>query len=71
MKVTVEIPDNKRECGACPFLQEILDSWGYEESHNWCAYLREDLNKEVPFSRRVRKHTKCPTKIKGDKDDKL
>ena len=60
MKVVVEIPDNKRECGACPFFQEVVDSWGYEESHNWCAYLKENLNEEA--SDRVKKHAKCPTK---------
>lgn len=59
MRVEVEIPKG-RNCGACLFCQEVIDSWGYEESHNWCAYLKEDLNKDVPYSGWVKKSKSCP-----------
>lgn len=64
MKVEVEIPEGKN-CRNCPFLQEVLDSYGYEESHNWCAYLKKDLNKEVSYGSRprIKKLPDCPSLI--------
>ncbi|KKM14101.1 hypothetical protein LCGC14_1709610 [marine sediment metagenome] len=61
MKVEVEIPE-KKDCTWCPFEQEIIDSWGMEESHNWCAYLQKDLNEEAVMGRqRIKKHPDCPS----------
>ncbi len=44
MKVVVEIPEG-RYCTICQFCQERIHSWGYEESHFWCAYYCRSLTK--------------------------
>lgn len=63
MKVEVEIPGGP-DCTDCPFLQEIVDSWGMEESHNWCSYLQVKLNKAVSITDKpVKKHKRCPVRL--------
>jgi hypothetical protein len=66
VKITVAIPDTKY-CNTCPFLQEVVDSWGYEESHHYCGLLNENLttsDEEVmnrSLNPRIKKHVKCPS----------
>ena len=51
--------------GGCIFLKEVIDSFGYEESHNECAYLKIKLNDEAKGSwERITKHPNCPS-LKG------
>ena len=60
MKVEVIIPGG-RYCRGCPLLQTILDSFGYEETHEWCAYLKEDLNTPSEmYAKNIKKHRNCP-----------
>jgi len=62
MKVIMEIHiPIGRFCDKCPCFLEQLDSYDYEESHNWCFYLKSDLNKEMPFGgKKTKKPKECP-----------
>jgi len=62
MEVTMKIQiPNGGFCDDCPCFLTQLDSYAYEESHNWCFYLKKDLNKEVPFDgRKTKKPKRCP-----------
>ncbi len=60
MRVDVELPKGKY-CTGCAFEQTVIDSWGYEESHEWCSYLLEELPVPTLYKRLVKKHPKCPT----------
>lgn len=61
MKVEVAIADGKN-CGGCPFFQDVLDSFNYEETHYWCAYLKRDLTEpsDMPPNN-VEKPKDCPS----------
>ena len=62
MKITinVEIPDGKF-CNKCPCFLNQLDSYEYEVSHNWCFYLKTDLNEALHFNgRKTKKPLGCP-----------
>ncbi len=62
MKTTkeLEIPEGKF-CNKCPCFLEQVDSYNYEESHNWCFYLGVNLNKEIPLiGKKTKKPKECP-----------
>ena len=60
MKVAVEIPEGKF-CTRCPFLQEVVVSWGMEKSKMLCAYLKKDIPFNDYKQKWVRKHVVCPS----------
>ena len=65
MKVVmeIEIPEGIY-CDDCPCFLEQLNSYAYEESHNWCFYLKRELNKEVPWDGiKTKKPKKCPAYV--------
>ena len=72
MKVTmdIEIPDGKF-CDKCPCFLEQLDSYGYEESHNWCFYLKANLNEERAWDdKKTKKPKECPAYREAIKEEK-
>jgi hypothetical protein len=60
--IEIEIPEGKF-CDSCPAFLEQLDSFSYEESHNWCFVTKENLNTEIPFNKKTRKPKSCPSVV--------
>ena len=67
MKVDIEIREGAfcngiKRGDNCPFLQIVIDSWGYEESHYYCSLLSKDLTlKAEMLPDNIAKHEDCPS----------
>ncbi len=68
MKVTVNTPEG-RFCTGCPFKQEIIMSWGMEESAQWCAYLKKDIPFNEYKQKLVKKLPDCPARLDSPKGE--